>query len=310
LLRSRRSWCGACAQLKPTWEALADRLAGLVRVGAVNCEVEKALCAMHGATSFPTIKLLRGGASVANDASSDRSVEGLASWALEQLPTAQIAPLSARRPETLDAYLAGPCAKALARASAAGEGGGCFVVAHKEAAAPPWLKTLSFGVRARAAFAEARGAGADALAARLLAGDPTLPAVVALCGGDVRRALPMPRVGAASEPGAPLSRDAVETFVEHVLHGGACDGVEAREVARLDVREDYSRQRIAALRALLAARGDACAGCAEKSDFVAAVLRHAQAEADAEAAAAAGGGAAAAGAPAPAPAASGADGEL
>ena len=83
-----RRWCSACGALKPVWEALVSDLSGVVRVGAVNCEVEKGLCAMHGASSFPTIKLFRGGASVAYDGRGDRSREALRAWALEQLPSA------------------------------------------------------------------------------------------------------------------------------------------------------------------------------------------------------------------------------
>ena len=199
-------WCGACAALKPTWEALPADLEGLLKVGAVNCEVEKgarctcamrfcdalshrdascapdsralvsaaaALCAMHGANSVPTIKVFRGGASVAYDGNADRSRDALRAWALEQLPGSALTPLSARRPETLDAFLAGPCAKARAKAADSAGGGACFVVCHKDSEATPnWLKALAFGHRgAGAAFAEARGGGADAVAARLLLGD-------------------------------------------------------------------------------------------------------------------------------------------
>jgi thiol-disulfide isomerase/thioredoxin len=254
-------WCGACNQLKPAWEALAGALDGFVRVGAVNCEVEQALCAMHGATSFPTLKLLRGGASVSYDARGERDPDALAAWALEQLPAAQLAPLSARRPETLDAFLAGPCAKAVAKAQAAGGGGdaACFVVLHREEATPPWLKALSFHHRLSAGFAEARGPGADGLAARLLAGEAvTMPTVVAACGGDATRTLAMPPPRGAA-PGASLRRADVETFVEHVLRGGACAKAVARERPVLDVGKDYGRMRIAELRGLLATRGDACA---------------------------------------------------
>ena len=274
-------WCGACNQLKPAWEALVGKLDGLVRVGAVNCEVEQALCAMHGATSFPTLKLLRGGASVSYDARGERDPDTLAAWALEQLPAAQLAPLSARRPETLDAFLSGPCAKAVAKAKASGGGGdaACFVVLHREEATPPWLKALSFHHRLSAGFAEARGPGADGLAARLLAGEAVaMPTVVAACGGDATRTLAMPPPRGAA-PGASLRRADVETFVEHVLRGGACAKAVARERPVLDVGKDYGRMRIAELRGLLATRGDACAGCVEKSDFVAAVLRLAAAEA-------------------------------
>jgi thiol-disulfide isomerase/thioredoxin len=273
-------WCGACNQLKPAWEALAGALEGLVRVGAVNCEVEQALCAMHGATAFPTLKLLRGGASVSYDSRGDRTVDAMAAWALEQLPAAQLAPLSARRPETLDAFLAGPCAKAVAKAAAAGQGeGACFVVLHREDATPPGLKALSFHHRQAGGCAAARGAGAETLAARLLAGAAVaMPTVVAACGGDAARTLAMPAPRGVA-PGAPLRRADVETFVEHVLRGGACAAAVTRERPVLDPGKDYGRMRIAELRALLATRADACAGCVEKSDFVAAVLRRAAQEA-------------------------------
>jgi thiol-disulfide isomerase/thioredoxin len=274
-------WCGACNQLKPVWEALAGVLEGTVRVGAVNCEVEQALCAMHGATSFPTLKLLRGGASVSYDGRGDRTLEPLRDWALEQLPAAQLAPLSARRPETLDAFLAGPCAKAVAKAAAAGNQGegACFVVLHREDATPAWLKALSFQHRQAGGFAEARGAGAETLAARLLAGAAVaMPTVVAACGGDAARTLSMPPPQGVAA-GASLRRADVETFVEHVLRGDACAKAVARERPVLDPAKDYGRMRIAELRALLATRADACAGCVEKSDFVAAVLRLAAMEA-------------------------------
>lgn len=277
-------WCNACAALKPAWEALVGDLEGLVKVGAVNCEVERALCATQSATSFPTLKLFRGGASVTYEAGGDRGREALRAWALEQLPGSAVTPLSPRRPETLDAFLAeaGPCAKAarkrLAAAAALGEeaeelsDAPCFVVLHREAATPPWLKALAFGLRARTALAEARGPGVELVAGRLGLGEARAPAVIAVCGGDVARTLAAPGAGEA------LSRDRVETFVEHTLHSRACRGVAARVKPPLSTATDYGRLRIAELRALLASRDDRCDGCVEKGDFVAALRGHAAAE--------------------------------
>lgn len=43
--------CGHCQQIKPVWQQLAEDLKGVIKVGAVNCEQEKALCTMNSANS-------------------------------------------------------------------------------------------------------------------------------------------------------------------------------------------------------------------------------------------------------------------
>ena len=40
--------CGHCRNLAPRWVTLADSLKGVVKVAAINCEAEQALCAKHG----------------------------------------------------------------------------------------------------------------------------------------------------------------------------------------------------------------------------------------------------------------------
>jgi Thioredoxin len=45
-----------------TVEALAKELAGVVRVGAVNCEREAALCQQHGVQGYPTVVAVVDGA--------------------------------------------------------------------------------------------------------------------------------------------------------------------------------------------------------------------------------------------------------
>ncbi|ABO98241.1 predicted protein, partial [Ostreococcus lucimarinus CCE9901] len=56
-------WCGHCQQMKSQFEELAKALNGFVRVGAVNCEKQKGLCAMEGVDSYPTLKLKKAGVS-------------------------------------------------------------------------------------------------------------------------------------------------------------------------------------------------------------------------------------------------------
>eukprot|EP00887_Chlorella_sp_A99_P002994 scaffold9.g2994.t1 len=53
--------CGHCRQLAPKWRRLAEALNGVVKVAAVNCEAQQALCQQHGIRGYPTIKTLAGG---------------------------------------------------------------------------------------------------------------------------------------------------------------------------------------------------------------------------------------------------------
>jgi len=49
-------WCGHCKALAPEWTKAATQLKGTVRVGAVDCDVHKALCGKYDVKGFPTIK--------------------------------------------------------------------------------------------------------------------------------------------------------------------------------------------------------------------------------------------------------------
>ena len=49
--------CSHCHDLAPVWRRLAVQLAGVVRVGAVNCQEEFTLCRQQGITGYPTLNL-------------------------------------------------------------------------------------------------------------------------------------------------------------------------------------------------------------------------------------------------------------
>lgn len=48
-------WCGHCRQTKPEFISFAKKAKGVVRVGAVDCDQNKNLCAHYKVQGFPTI---------------------------------------------------------------------------------------------------------------------------------------------------------------------------------------------------------------------------------------------------------------
>lgn len=50
---------GHCKKLAPKWRSVAQALHGIIKVTAVNCEKEEALCQQNGVQSYPAIKAYR-----------------------------------------------------------------------------------------------------------------------------------------------------------------------------------------------------------------------------------------------------------
>jgi thioredoxin 1 len=54
-------WCPPCRALSPTIDALAEDLAGRVKVGKVNTDENPSISAQYGITSIPTVMVFKGG---------------------------------------------------------------------------------------------------------------------------------------------------------------------------------------------------------------------------------------------------------
>ena len=71
-------WCGHCKNLAPEYQKAAKALAGVVGVGAVNCDEEKQLCGQYGVQGFPTIKVFGDDKRKPKDYQGQRTAEGIA----------------------------------------------------------------------------------------------------------------------------------------------------------------------------------------------------------------------------------------
>ncbi|XP_069107179.1 thioredoxin domain-containing protein 5-like [Argopecten irradians] len=56
-------WCGHCKRLAPVWDELSIKFIGssFIRLGKVDCTVEKLLCKLHKVRGYPTLLLFRDG---------------------------------------------------------------------------------------------------------------------------------------------------------------------------------------------------------------------------------------------------------
>ncbi len=57
-------WCSPCRMIAPTVEALADEMAGKIKVGKVNVDQQQEIAAAFRVMSIPTLAMTRGNAVV------------------------------------------------------------------------------------------------------------------------------------------------------------------------------------------------------------------------------------------------------
>ncbi|KAI9173327.1 hypothetical protein H9P43_007458 [Blastocladiella emersonii ATCC 22665] len=83
-------WCGYCKQFSPAYEAARKKLKGYAKVGAINCDEERQLCADAGVQGFPVVKAYytnpKTRKRVAVEYQGDRSTKSVTDFALDRLP--------------------------------------------------------------------------------------------------------------------------------------------------------------------------------------------------------------------------------
>ncbi|KAK6619580.1 hypothetical protein RUM43_012337 [Polyplax serrata] len=76
-------WCGHCQNLAPKYDKAASALRGVVKVGAVNCDVEKELSRRFGITGFPQIKIFGADKNKPQQYNGDRTAKAIVLGALD-----------------------------------------------------------------------------------------------------------------------------------------------------------------------------------------------------------------------------------
>jgi len=91
LLEFYAPWCGHCKTLAPTYEQVATKLKGSVKVGKVDCTIERSLASRFKIRGFPTLKFLSNG--LLYDYNGDRSVESFEKFVSEDYRSLNANPL-------------------------------------------------------------------------------------------------------------------------------------------------------------------------------------------------------------------------
>ena len=85
-------WCGHCKNLAPEWEEAAQRLAGSVKLGAVDATENGQLAQKYGVQGYPTIKLFPAGkkSGKPKDYQGPRDAAGIIEYGLRTLDEAGV----------------------------------------------------------------------------------------------------------------------------------------------------------------------------------------------------------------------------
>lgn len=78
-------WCGHCKNLVPEYLKAAGQLKGVVKMGAVNADEDKALGGQYGVKGFPTIKIFGTNKKAPTDYNGARTAQGFIETALSEI---------------------------------------------------------------------------------------------------------------------------------------------------------------------------------------------------------------------------------
>jgi protein disulfide-isomerase A6 len=83
------AWCGHCKQLAPEYAKAAQKLKGLAKLVAVDCDdaSNRALCSKYGVQGFPTVKIFSAGKKgMPTDYHGERTWKGIVDTVTPMIP--------------------------------------------------------------------------------------------------------------------------------------------------------------------------------------------------------------------------------
>ena len=252
-------WCQHCKRFVKDMEKLNEDLDGFARVGAVNCEKEKALCLQEGVSEYPKVKLRVAGVNKQYDGESVNYAK-VKEWAFENLPSKAE---SIRKPEMFTKFREKHCPEGQGVKSV------CVLYFNNKQTTPNWLKIASYNVgkvHKEVKFADVRAPNNQI---SLMFDVDKIPSLVVFCDGDFKRSV----VGEKKEwmDDAAKPSDWSEPWLMEHANREYCDRkMRTRDIVgtTIDPSMDFSKMRVAKLKAMLAANNVSCQLCVEKGDFV------------------------------------------
>ncbi|MCO5602728.1 hypothetical protein L7F22_056865 [Adiantum nelumboides] len=85
-------WCGHCKKLAPEWKKASKELKGKVKLGHIDCDVEKGVMSRFGVQGFPTILVFGAAKENPTPYEGARTASAIVNFALDHLETNAITP--------------------------------------------------------------------------------------------------------------------------------------------------------------------------------------------------------------------------
>jgi len=229
-------WCPHCKALKTEYESVAKNLDGIMKVVAVNCEKEKAICQSVGVEAYPTLTVIAEG-QVLKQYGGQKVSATMTKWALENLPNHV---RTVRDAAGL---------KALYRECEKSQWKVCVVFQSGRADPSPQAKTLAYRFRNNTVVAEVKTSQEDVMKELMATG----AGVTAVCGAGDRL---VPYVSDKFTAGR------IQNWMVSFATGIKC-----MEGMRIEHGSDLGYLKRSQLDSLVEYLGKRCVACYDKSEY-------------------------------------------